>query len=166
MPTQPLRPPNSCFSRSSFDLPRGPNSHSFTTFRAFRNRDEAPSLFLSFRTSIHAMPSLPPSRFYRPNNRKEAPSRRIEREGAADKTARRPREGWRLASEGLQKLFRHGVAGGDTAEHDALADIARALVHVAPDRTELASGVQVLDRGAALLTPRHPSQARSPLRLQ
>lgn len=28
-------------------------------------------------------------------------------------------------------LFHHGVAGGDTAEHDALADIARALVHVA-----------------------------------
>lgn len=80
--------------------------------------------------------------------------------------ARRPREGWRLASEGMRKLFRHGVAGGDTAEHDALADIARALVHVAPDRTELASGVQVLDRGAALLTPRRPSQARSPLRLQ
>ena len=63
-------------------------------------------------------------------------------------------------------LFRHGVAGSDAAEHDALADIARALVHVAPDGAELASGVQVLDRVAALPTPRHPSQARSPLRLQ
>ena len=62
--------------------------------------------------------------------------------------AKRPREGWRLASGGMRKLFRHGVAGSDAAEHDALADIARALVHVAPDRTELASGVQVLNRVA------------------
>ena len=79
---------------------------------------------------------------------------------------RRPWEGWRLASEGMRKLFRHGVAGGDTAEHDALANVARALVHVAPDGTELASGVQVLDRIATLSTLQRLSQARSPLRLQ
>lgn len=78
--------------------------------------------------------------------------------------ARRPMEGWRLASEELQKLFRHSVAGGDAAEYDALADIARALVHVAPDGTELASGVQVLDRIAVPSTPQRPSRARLPLR--
>ncbi len=39
---------------------------------------------------------------------------------------RGPREGWRLTPEGLQKLFRHGVAGSDAAEYDALANIARA----------------------------------------
>ena len=56
---------------------------------------------------------------------------------------RRPKEGWRLASERLQKLFHHGVAGSDTAEYDALAKVAHTLIHVAPDGTELASGVQV-----------------------
>ena len=68
--------------------------------------------------------------------------------------------------EEVKKLFSHSVAGSDAAENDTLANIARALVHIAPDGTELASGVQVLDRVAALPTPRHPSQARSPLRLQ
>ena len=72
---------------------------------------------------------------------------------------RGPREGWRLASGGVQKLFRHGVAGSDTAEYDALAN-------VAPDETELASRVQVLDRAAAPSTPQPPSRARLQLRLR
>ena len=43
------------------------------------------------------------------------------------------------------KLFRHSVAGSNATEYDALANVARTLLHVAPDGTELASGVQVLD---------------------
>lgn len=46
---------------------------------------------------------------------------------------------------GVAKLFRHSVAGSDAVEYDALANIARTLVHVAPDGTERTSGVQVLN---------------------
>lgn len=67
---------------------------------------------------------------------------------------------------GVAKLFRHSVAGSDAVEYDALANIARTLVHVAPDGTERTSGVQVLNWAAASSTPQRPSRARLPLRLR
>lgn len=94
---------------------------------------------------------------------KAASSRRMEREEAADEMAR-PKGGVAPRVGGGCKLFRHSVAGSDAAEYDTLANVARTLIHVAPDETELASGVQVLNCTAALSTPQRPSRARLPLR--
>lgn len=95
---------------------------------------------------------------------KAASSRRIEREEAADEMAK-PKEGVAPRVGGVAKLFRHSVAGNDAAEYDALANVARTLIHVAPDGIELASEVQV-NWAAVPSTPQRPSRARLPLRLR
>ena len=80
---------------------------------------------------------------------------------------RHPREeGGASRQRGCKKLFHHGVAGGDAAEYEALANVAHTLVHIASDRTELASGVQVLNWAAIPSTLQRPSRARLPLRLR
>ena len=104
-----------------------------------------PPGFYLFEYQFTLYPTFPLLAF-RHNNRKAAPSRRREREGAADKMTRRPREESGASRQrGCKKLFRHSVAGSDAAEYDALANVARTLVHVAPDGTERTSGVQVLN---------------------
>ena len=164
MPTLLLRSPNNCFFevRSTY---RGglipiPSQRS----RRSGMRIRPPLGFCLFEHQFTLYPTFRLLAF-KPNNRKAAPSRRIEREGAADKMRGAQGRG-RLASEGLQKTIRHSVADSDATDYDALANVARTLVHVAPDRTELTSGVQVLNWTAALSTPQRPSRARLPLRLR
>lgn len=75
----------------------------------------------------------------------------------------RPKGGVTPRVGGVARLFRHSVAGSDAAEYDALANVARTLIHVAPDGTELASEVQV-NWAAVPSTRQRPSRARLPLR--
>ena len=123
-----------------------------------------PPGFYLFEYQFTLYPTFPLLAF-RHNNRKAASSRRIEQERAADKMTRPQGRGDASRRRGC-KLFRHSVAGSNTAEYDALANAARTLIHVAPDRTELASRVQVLNWAAVPSTPQRPSRARLPLRLR
>ena len=164
MPTQSPRPPNSCFSeiRSTY---RG-GLIPIPSQRSRRSGMRIRPLLVFIFSNINSR-YTPPSTLSLlwAKQQKAAPSRRMGHGEAADEMAR-PKGGVAPHAGGVAKAISPWRCGQRCGRIRRTRQYCPCLIHVAPDGTELASGVQVLNWAAVPSTPQRPSRVRLPLRLR